>query len=341
MGRSLATPISVGALAERLSITLPHSAEAARLITGVASLSHAAIGDITFFSDKKFAKVVASTSASAVIALPNATIPEGCVHLPHPQPHLAFANLLQQLFPYNANFTGRSPLSDVHPTAKINDVACPVFCAIGENSYVGANTILHPNVTIGRNVRIGRDCLIHAGVTIYDGVQLGDRCIVQSGAVIGSDGFGFQSSATGWIKVPQVGTVIIGDDVEIGANTCIDRGAIEDTVIGNGVKIDNLVQIAHNVRIGEHTAIAGCAGIAGSTTIGRRCMIGGDAKVVGHLEICDDVIISAATIISASIITPGRYTGVFPAVEHRDWIRIAATLRRGAVKRKTNDSGEN
>ena len=165
---------------------------------------------------------------------------------------------------------------------------------------------------------------------MLNGVRIGDRCIVHSGAVLGADGFGFQPTREGWHKVAQVGSVVVGNDVEIGANSTIDRGAIEDTVIGHGVKIDNLVQIAHNVRIGEHTAIAGCVGIAGSATIGARCMIGGAAMINGHVSICDDVIVSGGTLIANSILHPGRHTGVFPTTEHREWTKIAARLRRSA-----------
>ncbi|HNQ75368.1 MAG TPA: UDP-3-O-(3-hydroxymyristoyl)glucosamine N-acyltransferase, partial [Pseudothauera hydrothermalis] len=181
---------------------------------------------------------------------------------------------------------------------------------------------------IGRGVVIGEGTRLHAGVTVYHDCVIGKGCIVHAGVVIGADGFGFARERDGrWIKIPQTGRVIIGDDVEIGANTTIDRGALDDTVIGNGVKLDNQIQIAHNVRIGEHTAIAGCVGIAGSTTIGARCMIGGQAGIIGHLVIADDVVVSAGTLVTKSIRRAGVYTGNLPVQSHPDWVKNFAHLR--------------
>ncbi|MGL4230567.1 MAG: UDP-3-O-(3-hydroxymyristoyl)glucosamine N-acyltransferase [Casimicrobium sp.] len=328
MGRALRSPTTAGALAEMLGIELRGDANV--VITSVASLTYAAEGDVTFFSDKRHAAAFAKSHASAVIAPADAPVPPRCAHLVHPQPHAGFAALLSQQFHESPNMSGRSALSSVHSTATINDAYAADFVGVGARSSIGFRTQLHAHVQIGRDVVIGDDCVIYPNVTIYDGVRIGNRCVIHAGTVIGSDGFGFQPTPTGWMKVPQVGAVVIGDDVEIGSNTSIDRGAIEDTVIGNGVKIDNLVQIAHNVRIGEHTAIAGCAGIAGSATIGKRCMIGGAAMVIGHLEICDDVIISGGTLVSESVREKGRYTAVFPWTTHREWMRIAANLRRSA-----------
>jgi UDP-3-O-[3-hydroxymyristoyl] glucosamine N-acyltransferase len=339
MARALASPITAEAVGKLLNIEVRGNAVA--LIERVSSLTHAAAGDITFFSDKRHAPALAATYASAVIAGSDAKVPAHCAHLVHPQPQLAFANLLDKLFTLSPNEYVVSEHSYVHPTASVNNVLVQYQCGVGARSRIGEHTQLYAGVQIGEDVVIGRDCILHRGVVINDGVRIGDRCIFQSGAVIGADGFGFQPTPNGWVKVPQVGSVVIGDDVEIGANTTVDRGAIDDTVIGNGVKIDNLVQIAHNVRIGEHTAIAGLAGIAGSATVGKRCMIGGDAKLIGHLEICDDVIISAATVITESITEKGRYTGLFPAVPHREWMRMAATMRRnGKSRNKKSDSTE-
>jgi len=193
---------------------------------------------------------------------------------------------------------------------------------VGEGARIASGCI------IGRDVKIGAGARLHANVTVYDGCVIGERAILHSGAVIGSDGFGFAREDEGrWSKIPQIGRVIIGDDVEIGANTSIDRGAIDDTVIEDGVKLDNQIQIAHNCRIGAHTAIAGCVGIAGSTRIGRRCMIGGAAMIIGHLDICDDVVISAATFVTKSIATPGEYAGI-PFEPRREWLKTAARLRQ-------------
>ncbi len=328
MPRTLPTPLSVGTIAERLGATVRGDPD--RLVTAVASLKVARAGDLSFFSDKRHIAALAACEATALIAPADTALPPGVAHIVSAGPHLDFIRLLNELFSDKPLFVGLSKHSTYHSTSVLNDVNIADHCGIGEKSYIGAGTTIHSGVQIGANVQIGRDCVIYAGVVVNSGVRIGDRCVIQSGAVIGSDGFGFQPSANGWLKVPQVGGVWIGDDVEIGANTCIDRGAIEDTVIGNGVKIDNLVQIAHNVHIGEHTAIAGCAGIAGSAVIGKRCMIGGAAMIQGHIEICDDVVISGATYVTDSIREKGRYTAVFPYGTHREWLRMAGNLRRSA-----------
>jgi UDP-3-O-[3-hydroxymyristoyl] glucosamine N-acyltransferase len=180
---------------------------------------------------------------------------------------------------------------------------------------------------VGERARIGPDSRLHARTTIYAGCEIGARSVVHSGAVIGADGFGYAPEGGRWLKIPQLGRVLIGDDVEIGANTTIDRGAIEDTIIEDGVKLDNQIQIGHNCRIGAHTAIAGCVGIAGSTTIGRHCMIGGAAMIGGHLTIADRVIVAGSTVVTKSISTPGTYLSVFPAEEAGKWRRLVAHLR--------------
>ena len=197
------------------------------------------------------------------------------------------------------------PEATVHPTARIG-----ALCVIERGAQIGAGTELRARVTVGE------DCVV------------GARCLVHSGVVIGADGFGFAPDGERWQKIEQLGAVRIGDDVEIGANTCIDRGALQDTVIEDGVKLDNLIQVGHNVRIGRNTAIAGCAGIAGSATIGAQCTIGGGAVVLGHLQIADHVHISAATVVSKSIKKPGQYTGFFPLDDNAAWERNAATVKQ-------------
>jgi UDP-3-O-[3-hydroxymyristoyl] glucosamine N-acyltransferase len=181
---------------------------------------------------------------------------------------------------------------------------------------------------IGENVTIGEGTRLHPRVTLYDGCVLGARCILHSGVVIGADGFGMAREAGRWVKIPQVGAVRIGDDVEIGANTTIDRGALDDTVIEEGVKLDNQIQIGHNCVIGAHTVIAGCTGISGSVTVGRNCMIGGGVGLVGHISICDHVTISGFSLITKSITEPGTYTSGLPFMPHADWLRNAVHLRR-------------
>lgn len=215
------------------------------------------------------------------------------------------------------------PLAVVHPSASIGPCA-----VVGPGCLIEAHAQVHAGAVIGSDVHIGEGTVIYPNVSIYDECVIGKRCIVHSGVVIGADGFGFAPNAGRWEKIPQVGRVVIGDDVEIGANTTIDRGAIDDTVIGNGVILDNQIMIAHNVTIGDSTAMAGCAAIAGSTKVGARCTIGGAAMINGHIQIVDGCHVSAGTFVMSSITEPGAYTGVFPAQPHRDWEKTAATMRQ-------------
>jgi UDP-3-O-[3-hydroxymyristoyl] glucosamine N-acyltransferase len=302
--------------------------DGATVIQRVSDLAAAERGDLTFFADPRHRSTAAASAGSVMIVRENDIAINDSVKLVHSAPHAAFARSLEILFPNPAVVAGASSKSDVHPSADVALARIDAFVSVGARSRIGRGSHIHVGASVGDDVVVGDDCIIHPGARLYAGVRLGDRCIVHSGAVIGADGFGFQPSANGWLKVAQVGSVVIGNDVEIGANTAIDRGAIEDTVIGNGVKIDNLVQIAHNCRIGDHTAIAGCAGLAGSSIVGARCMIGGAAMIVGHLSICDDVVISGGSLVASSITRPGRYTSVFPITEHRTWMKIAAGLRR-------------
>ena len=326
MSRSVANPLSVGALAKALGAEL--IGDAGTLIKSVSSLDAASDGDLIFFSDSQH-RAAAERAATSILLVGNADrdISRG-IRLIHPAPHLAFADALDLLFPADAVLAAVSPQAAVDATALVTGVQIDAFAFIGARSRIGTGSRIHPHATIHDDVELGDDCEVHPSAVLYPGVRLGHRCIVHSGAVIGADGFGFQPSKNGWRKVAQVGGVVIGNDVEIGASTTIDRGAIDDTVIGDGVKIDNQVQIAHNCRIGDNTAIAGCVGIAGSSRIGARCMLGGAAMVVGHLTICDDVVVSGGTLVATSIDKPGHYTGVFPTTPHRDWMQIAAKLRR-------------
>jgi UDP-3-O-[3-hydroxymyristoyl] glucosamine N-acyltransferase len=209
------------------------------------------------------------------------------------------------------------------------------WCFVGRGARIGAHAVLGSHVHVGDGAQVGEDTWLKPHVTLSDACSVGARGIVHSGAVIGADGFGFApvkpaEGDTGptWEKIEQLGAVVIGDDVEIGANTCIDRGALDDTVLGQGVKLDNLVQIGHNVRVGDHTAFAGCVGVAGSARIGRHCTAGGGAIILGHLEIVDHVHITAATVITRSIHKPGQYSGLFPFDDNASWEKNAATLRQ-------------
>jgi UDP-3-O-[3-hydroxymyristoyl] glucosamine N-acyltransferase len=217
----------------------------------------------------------------------------------------------------------------IEPGASVSaSAAVGAGAYVGKDARLGERVVLGPGCHVGDGVEIGDDSRLHALVSVYAGCSIGRRAIIHSGAVIGADGFGMARDGERWTKIPQVGRVVIGDDVEIGANTTIDRGALEDTVIEDGVKLDNQIQIGHNVRIGAHTAMAACVGVAGSARIGRHCTVGGAGMILGHLEIADHVNISAGTLVAKSIVKPGTYTGIFPISEKKEWARTAAHLRK-------------
>ena len=295
-------------------------------VVQVAPVDRAAPRTITFLTNPKYRKALTETAASAVVLAPAAVELTTLPRIVHPNPYAYYARLVALLNPANDVAPG------IHRSAVV-DSELPASVTIGANAVIGAGVVLGERVRIGAGcvvgdgVRIGEDSLLHPNVTIAGACQLGARVVVQSGAVIGGDGFGFAKDAGRWVKIPQIGRVLIGDDVEIGANTTIDRGALEDTVIGNDVKLDNQIQVAHNVRIGDHTAIAGCVGIAGSTSIGSRCTIGGAAMIIGHLEIGDDVHVSAGTLVAKSLPRAGHYTGSFPMESHDGWLKNAAKVR--------------
>lgn len=287
-------------------------------IRGLAPLESALESDISFVSNPRYQQQLAGSKAACVIlapALREAALQRGACIVTD-QPYLYFARLTQLWRAHLRDARPRdllaihpsaviAPEANVHPTARIG-----ALCVVERGAEIGAGTELKSRVTVGE------DCVI------------GARCLLHSGVVIGADGFGFAPNGERWEKIEQLGAVRIGDDVEIGANTCVDRGALQDTVIEDGVKLDNLIQVGHNVRIGRNTAIAGCAGIAGSATIGAQCTIGGGAVVLGHLQIADHVHISAATVVSKSIKKPGQYTGFFPLDDNASWERNAATVKQ-------------
>ena len=252
------------------------------------------------------------------------------------QPYALFAMVAQRCY-----LPDEPVGSSIHPTAVISsnarigqNVHIGPYAVIGEATYVGDGVVIEAGVHIGDHVRIGDHTRVYSNVSIYSACEIGQRCIIHAGAVIGSDGFGFAPTPSGWQKIPQVGRVMIGNDVEIGANTTIDRGALTDTVIDDDVKIDNLVQIAHNCEVGAHSAIAACAGIAGSSIIGQSCMIGGAAMLGGHLSIADHTVVSGGTAITSDITEAGQYTGVYPSSTHREWERNASLIRHLADLRK-------
>jgi UDP-3-O-[3-hydroxymyristoyl] glucosamine N-acyltransferase len=244
-------------------------------------------------------------------------------------PYETYARIAGVLHPPASFPPGIHEAATVSGSATVSDSAhVAARAVIGDGAIVAEGACIGPGAVVGPRCRVGESTRLHANVTLVEDVRIGKRCIIHPGAVIGCDGFGNARSDTGWVKVPQIGGVEIGDDVEIGANTTIDRGSIEDTIIGNGVRLDNLIQIAHNVRIGEHTAMAAQSGVSGSTVIGKRCMFAGQSGLVGHITICDDVVIGGATMVSKDIREPGFYSASFPAEKDREWKRKVARFRR-------------
>jgi UDP-3-O-[3-hydroxymyristoyl] glucosamine N-acyltransferase len=316
--------------------------EVSAALTGVATLDSAGPAQIAFLANPKYRSRLAGTRAGAVIVGPGdrdaATVPR----IVSSNPYAYYARTVALFHPEDEVRPG------IHGTACVDagatvDAGAEVgpYAVIGPGSAIGRGVRIGPHCVIGANVRIGADCRLHSRVTIYDGCSIGERGVLHAGAVIGADGFGMARDQGAWVKIPQVGAVRIGDDVEVGANTTIDRGALDDTVIEDGVKLDNQIQVAHNCVIGAHTVIAGCTGISGSVRIGRDCMIGGGVGIVGHIEICDGVTISGFTFVTKSLTKPGTYTSGMPVMPHSDWLRNAAHLRRlGARDRGTGEGRE-
>jgi UDP-3-O-[3-hydroxymyristoyl] glucosamine N-acyltransferase len=294
----------------------------------VATLESATSSHISFFSNKRYRAQLESTSAGAVIVPPEAAEWTRAARIVTDNPYAYFARLSVFFNPSDVPAPGIHPAAVVHPSAQVAPSACiGPLAIIGADAVIGEGTSVAGGACIAERVRVGRGCVIYANACIYHDCVIGDRVILHSGAVIGADGFGLALESGRWHKIPQIGRVRIGDDVEVGANTTIDRGALDDTVIEEGVKLDNQIQIGHNCRIGAHTAIAGCVGIAGSTRIGRYCRIGGSAMIGGHLEIADHVEIGGATAVPKSILKPGTYSAVFPISAHRDWLKNASHIR--------------
>lgn len=297
------------------------------VVSQVATLASAQAGQIAFLANPKYRQQLQSTSASAVIVPPKFAGDTTLPRIVHPNSYAYYARVVQLLNPAEARPRG------VHPSAVVHSVV-PPSVSVGENVVLGKdvalgeNVTLYPGCVVGDGVSIGDDSVLYPNVVIYRACKIGKRAVVQAGAVIGSDGFGFAKEGDSWVKIPQIGRVVIGDDVEIGANTSIDRGALDDTIIGDGVKLDNQIQIAHNVVIGQHTAMAGCVGVAGSTRIGQRCTIGGAGMIVGHLDLADDVHVSAGTMVTKSLRQPGQYTSIFPLESHAEWLQNAAQIKR-------------
>ncbi len=297
-------------------------------ISQIATLEHALSGQISFLTNSKYRAQLENTRAGAVILGEADSDATDLPRIISQNPYAYFAKVSALLNPYPEVRPGVHPGAVVGEGAQIDPSASVLATAvIGAGVVIGAHSVIGEGCCIGDNVVIGCHVRLYPRVVIYYGCVIGDNLIAHSGVVIGSDGFGIAMDEGRWIKIPQIGRVVIGNDVEIGANTTIDRGALDDTVIEDGVKLDNQIQIAHNVRIGAHTAIAGCVGIAGSTTIGKYCQIGGSAGILGHLKIADHVVISSFTLIGKSIREAGSYTGIFPFSKTDDWKKSAVHLR--------------
>jgi UDP-3-O-[3-hydroxymyristoyl] glucosamine N-acyltransferase len=299
-------------------------------ITRVATLELAGPGAIAFLTNPKYRAKLAATGATAVIVAPEMARETPLPKLVSTNPYATYAKVATLLHP-------NPPPAElgVHATAIIGDGArISASATVGPYAVIGAGTVLGdrvrigPGCVIGAGTTIADDALLHARVTIYDRCVIGPRTIIHSGVVIGADGFGMAEEAGHWLKIPQIGRVVVGADVEIGANTTIDRGAIDDTVIEDDVKLDNQIQIGHNCRIGAHTVIAGCVGISGSVRIGKNCKIGGASMIAGHLSIADGTVLYGATAVGSSIDVPGAYAGGMLPLPATEWRRVALQLRK-------------
>nr|WP_255697394.1 UDP-3-O-(3-hydroxymyristoyl)glucosamine N-acyltransferase [Pseudacidovorax sp. NFM-22] len=288
--------------------------DAEMVVERLAPLAAAGPAAISFLSHPRYRKELLASRAGCVIVAPSmrdeATARGACLVVD--DPYLYFARLTQL---WKARHSPAQP-PGIHPSAVVD-----------AGAHVDATAVIGPLCVVERGARIGAGTVLKSRVTVSEDCVIGDRCLLHPGVVIGADGFGLAPHEGAWVKIEQLGAVRIGNDVEIGANTCIDRGALEDTVLEDGVKLDNLIQIGHNVRVGRNTAMAGCVGVAGSADIGAHCTIGGGAVVLGHLKLADGVHVSAATVVTRSILKPGQYTGVFPIDDNAAWERNAATLR--------------
>ena len=295
----------------------------------VATLAAAGPGDLGFLANPHYRPQLVATRATVVVVDAAHAALSPVAALVSANPYATFARMAALLHPEPIFSAGVHPSAVVDPGTRLPaSASIGAGAVIGSGALIGERTRIGPGCVIGDGVVIGADSLLHSGVTVIAAAQLGERSRIHPGVVIGSDGFGFAPDAGAWTKVPQLGSVRIGADVEIGANTTIDRGAIGDTVIEAGAKLDNQIQVAHNVHIGAHTVIAACVGISGSTRIGARCMIGGAVGIVGHLDICDDVVVTGMSMVAHSISVPGVYSGGIPAEPAPLWRRLVGRFKR-------------
>ena len=318
---------SAAELAQRLGLAV--QGDATTMVAGVATLARATPDTLTFLANPRYRGQLADTRAGIVVMREADAAGHAGTALLAADPYSAFARAAALFEQREAAAPGIHPQAAVDPAARIDPGA-----SIGPFASIGARSVVEAGAVIGPGCVIGEDCVVGAGselvarVTLVRRVRLGRRVLIHPGAVLGADGFGLAMEGGRWIKVPQLGGVLVGDDCEIGANTCIDRGAIEDTVLEDDVRLDNQIQVGHNVHIGAHTAIAGCAAIAGSARIGRYCLIGGAAGVLGHLELCDRVVVTAMSLVTHSIREPGEYSSGTPLMDNRSWRKAAARFKQ-------------
>lgn len=320
-------PISLGELATSVGCEL--IGDPGALVSGVASLQNATPDSLAFLSSSAYTNQLPLTKAAAVVL--RAADADSCpvAAFVSDNPYATYARMAALICPEPAVVPGVHASASVASSATVAESAqIAASAVIGDRSSIGEGTYVGPGTVIGPDCEIGAHCRFIANVTVVQNVEIGKRGVFHPGAVIGADGFGNAMTPDGWVKVPQLGGVRIGNDVEIGANTTVDRGAIGDTVLENGVRIDNLCMIAHNVHIGEHTAMAALTGIAGSTIIGKRCMFAGASGAVGHIKVCDDVVVAAKTFLSKDVDKPGTYAASFPADNARSWAKQLARFRR-------------
>lgn len=322
----------LGKLVERLGGQLIGDADIE--IVGIAPLSDAGASHITFLSNPKLRAQAAQTKAAALIVSPGDDAAISATYkgarIVTDNPYAYFAKAAQWFAQAQAIpvVPGIHATAVVDPSAQVAATACiGPHVVVEADAMIGEHAVIDAGTFIGRAARIGAHTHFHARVVFHSGCEIGERGILHSGVVIGADGFGFANERGAWIKIPQTGRVVIGNDVEIGANTTIDRGALDDTVIEDGVKLDNLIQIGHNCHIGAHTAMAGCVGVAGSAKIGKYCTVGGAAMIAGHITIVDKVHVGPGTLVPRSLTEPGHYTGFFPMTEHAEWEKNAVILR--------------
>ena len=319
--------IKLGQLAEFLGATLRGDPETQ--ITGLATLQEAGPAQLSFLANPQYRKYLASCQAAALLLKEADADGFAGNALVVPDPYLAYARISHLFDPKPKATAGVHPSAVIAPDAVVDPSASiGPFVVIEAGVRIGAQVTLGAHCVIGARSEIGEGGWLAPRVTLYHDVRIGKRVVIQSGAVLGGEGFGFANEKGIWQKIAQIGGVTIGDDVEIGVNTAIDRGALADTVIGNGVKLDNQIQIAHNVQVGDHTAMAACVGISGSTKIGKHCMLAGGVGLVGHIDICDNVFLTGMTMVTHSITEPGAYssgTAMQPAAE---WRKSAARIRQ-------------